>query len=131
MITLSTETEKIIFAKLTTLEGELSALRQGFVVVNRKYSEVLTSLKKLSELSVEATQRASAAACRAESAARKAADTAKIAASQSILQAAEDAAAHAAAESAEATRRATEAAAEAVRLSTAAASYVKKAKQSS
>ena len=86
VISLSTETEKIIFAKLSTLEDELSALRQGFIVVNRKYSEVLTSLKKLSELTVEATHRASASACRAENAAKKAAETAKIAASQSTFK---------------------------------------------
>lgn len=82
---MSTESEKIIFAKLAVLEDEIGHLRRGYTITNKRYADVLTSLKSLTELSTEATQRAA-------NAANKAANTAKVAASQSIILAAEEAA---------------------------------------
>jgi hypothetical protein len=71
---MSTESEKIIFAKLAVLEDEIGHLRRGYTITNKRYADVLTSLKSLTELSTEATQRAALSAQRAANAANKAAN---------------------------------------------------------
>ena len=47
---MSTESEKIIFAKLAVLEDEIGHLRRGYTITNKRYADVLTSLKSLTEL---------------------------------------------------------------------------------
>jgi hypothetical protein len=43
------ESERIIFAKLASLEEKVIALRVGFTTVNKRYANVLASLKTSTE----------------------------------------------------------------------------------
>ncbi len=127
------ESEKIIFARLASLEDEVGVLRQNFTSVNRSYNEVLVSLKALTACASEAANRAADSASQAALSANKSARAAREAANNSVIFAAEAAAAAACAaaatvyseesvalavaESAQATKRATTSAADAVRMS--------------
>ena len=130
------ESEKIIFARLASLEDEVGVLRQNFTSVNRSYNEVLVSLKALTACASEAANRAADSASQAALSANKSARAAREAANNSVIFAAEAAAQAAAAacaaaatvyseesvalavaESAQATKRATTSAADAVRMS--------------
>jgi hypothetical protein len=107
---MTTESEKIIFAKLSSIEDEMGLLRQNFALVNSRYGEVLVSLKTLTAFSSEAASRAAESASKASTAAHKAALAAKEACSH-LLMVAADEAAEAAAAAAEAAIEATAAAA--------------------
>ena len=127
------ESEKIIFARLASLEDEVGVLRQNFTSVNRSYNEVLVSLKALTACASEAANRAADSASQAALSANKSARAAREAANNSVIFSAEAAAAAACAaaatvyseesvalavaESAQATKRATTSAADAVRMS--------------
>ncbi|WP_394809237.1 hypothetical protein [Nitrosomonas sp.] len=120
------ESEKIIFARLASLEDEVGVLRQNFTSVNRSYNEVLVSLKALTACASEAANRAADSASQAALSANKSARAAREAANNSVIFAAaaaaatvysEESVALAVAESAQATKRATTSAADAVRMS--------------
>ena len=133
-----------IYAKMTTIEAEISDLRHGYVVINKRYIAPLASLKELtlhaseaakrsatgSTYALEAVKKASIAANEASDSrlvnvADSAADAAASAAESAIQAAAaaaavshqaEESSLRASAEASEATKIATEAAAEAVKL---------------
>jgi transglutaminase/protease-like cytokinesis protein 3 len=90
-----------IYAKLVSLEVEVTNLRTGYIVVNQRYADAMGSLKALTASALEAAKRAAIAAEKALLAAKSSATAAKLAASESVIDAAE-AAADAAAASAEA-----------------------------
>ena len=94
-----------IYEKLAALETEVLSLRDGYLVVNKRYSETLHSLKSLTTDASEAAQRAAAAAEKSLLACDNAAKAASLAADNNALQAAL-AAASAAESSAEAVRMA-------------------------
>jgi len=119
---MSVESEKIIFAKLAGLEDEIKNLREGYLTINKRYSDVLISLKDLTSHSTEAAKRAAIAAEKAAFASRKAAGAAKEAAHHSIILAAEEAA-EAAGAAAEAAIEAAAAAASASAAAAAAAAH--------
>ena len=90
-----------IYAKLVSLETEVTNLRNGYVIVNKRYTEALTTLKTLTQTSLVAAKRAAVAAEKASHAAKICATAAKAAAEKYVIDAAE-AAASAAAMAAEA-----------------------------
>ena len=90
-----------IYAKLVSLETEVSNLRQGYILVNAQYTKALAGLKSLTNSALEAAKRSAVAAEKALLAAKNSALAAKLAASEAVVAAAE-AAADAAAASAEA-----------------------------
>ena len=49
-----------IYEKLAALETEVLSLRDGYLIVNKRYSETLQSLKALTTDASEAAQRAAA-----------------------------------------------------------------------
>ena len=53
-----------IHAKLSALEAEVINLRQGYIVVNKRFTEALGSLKVLTIHASEAAKRAAASADR-------------------------------------------------------------------
>ena len=89
-----------IYAKLVILETEVSDLRQGYVIINRRYSNALASLKDLTALATEAAKRSANGAIKAAEAAKNASTAATEAAAIPVLKAA-DAAADAASAAAE------------------------------
>src|SRR5690348_6682000 len=113
------ETDKI-YKRLAELEREVVNLRGGYVIVNNRYTEALSSLKNLTFHAKEAATRAAAAAGLSRDATRHSAAAAKDAAIHSAIAAA-SAAAEAAAEAAKA---ATESAAAAAAASAAASASV-------
>jgi len=54
---MTTESEQKIFAKLAELESEVADLRTGYLVVNKRYTEALSTLKTLTSLTLEAAMR--------------------------------------------------------------------------
>ena len=58
----SDEQIKKIFDKLSALESEVAALREGYVVVNKRYTQTLDSVKGLTANALEAAMRSAAAA---------------------------------------------------------------------
>jgi hypothetical protein len=58
---MSDDTDRI-YAKLAQLELEIINLRQGYVILNKRYAEVLGTLKDLTLHAMEAAKRAAAAA---------------------------------------------------------------------
>lgn len=59
-----------IHARMGELEREITNLRQGYVIVNQRYSESLLSLKELSSFTTQAAKRSALAADHALLAAR-------------------------------------------------------------
>jgi len=116
---MSEEIEKI-YSKLIALETVVSDLRQGYLIVNQRYTNALASLKELTAHASEAAKRSAASALKAAEAAKNASLAAAEAAAIPVLTAA-DAAAVAAAHAAEA---AIEAAASAASAAAAAAAAV-------
>lgn len=114
---MSTESEKIIFSRLSGFEQDLHELRQSFLATNQQYHQVLSSLKDLTNHATEAAIRASSAADKALATSKLAAEISKNAKDKDLIEAA-DKAVEAARESAES---AIEAAAAAAAASAAAA----------
>ena len=56
------DAENKILARLTELESEVVSLRDGYLVVNKRYTQALLSMKSLTESTLEAAIRASIAA---------------------------------------------------------------------
>ena len=81
-----------IYAKLVSLETEVTNLRQGYMVVNLRYTAALSSLKELTNSATLAAKKACIAAEQAAIATNKCAIAAKEAASKSVIEAAEAAA---------------------------------------
>ena len=108
-----------IYAKLIAHESEIMNLRQGYMIVNERYTQALHSLKELTDTAAHAAKQACIAAEQATISTRKCAEAAKKAADQQVIDAAEAAA----------TKRATLAAAEAVKLSNLAAESARTAKR--
>ncbi len=106
-----------IYEKLAALETEVLGLRDGYLLVNKRYSETLHSLKSLTTDASEAAQRAAAAAEKSLLACDNAAKAASLAADNNALQAALAAAA---------SKSAARAAAEAVRMAHAANASARK-----
>ncbi len=111
------EIENKIYARLTELENEVVTLRDGYLVVNKRYSRALMSMKVLTSSTLEAAIRAAAAAEKSSLCCQNAALAAKAAAAVPVIEAAEAAAA--------ATMRATTAAAAAAKLALEAAAIAK------
>jgi len=74
-----------IYAKLLSLEAEVSNLRQGYIVVNQRYTEAIGALKLLTTSALEAAKRAAIAAEKALVAAKKSSDAANLAASKQVI----------------------------------------------
>ena len=72
MLLAMTDELKKIYSKLVLLETEVSDLRHGYVLINRRYSVVLTSLKDLTAHACESAKRSANAAIKAADAARNA-----------------------------------------------------------
>ncbi|HEX4944435.1 MAG TPA: hypothetical protein VFV55_08775 [Usitatibacteraceae bacterium] len=120
-----------IYAKLAEFEKEIANLREGYLVVGKRYSESIESLKVLTDHAREAAERAAASAILSATAATNAATAAREAANETVVAAAAAASAAAAQQAEEvsvqasahatlAAKRAAEAAAEAVRMAHAA-----------
>ena len=84
---------KEIYLKINMLESEVGDLRNGYLTINKSYSEALKSLKDLTEHACEAAKRSAQSAIRASEAAKNAAVAATEAAATSIVKAADAAAA--------------------------------------
>ena len=95
---------KEIERKILSLETEVGDLRQGYLIINRRYSQALTALKELTAHAAEAAKRAANGAIKAAAAAKNASTAATEAAAFLVVVAA-DAAADAAAAAAESARR--------------------------
>lgn len=101
-----------IYAKLAEFEREIKNLREGYLIVGKRYSESIESLKLLTLHSREAAERAAASAIKSAAAARSAAT----AAATAVAHQAEEVSLQASAHASGAAKRAAEAAAEAVKL---------------
>ena len=86
-----TEENEKIYARLAELEREIRNLREGYSIVNRRFSAVLESLKELASNATAAAIR-SAAARKAADACTNAAKAAQVAADHAVIDAAESAA---------------------------------------
>jgi hypothetical protein len=86
-ISMASETETKILAKLTDLENEISTLREGFLIVNKRYADTVDNMKLLTSQSLEAAMRSAAAAERAAMACKAANAAAHAAAAQSVIEA--------------------------------------------
>ena len=113
-----------IYSKLVTLETEIQNLRQGYMLVNQRYTKAIYSLNSLTTSALDTTKWAAIAAEKALFAAKKSAAAASVAATNDMIAAAE-----AAADAAAATKRAADAAAEAVRISNQAAEAARNARK--
>lgn len=108
------DSEQRISAKLAQIEADISMLREGYLVVNKRYAETLQTLKALTEHSLEASLRSATAAEKAALACRNATAAAVSSASENVIaamQAAAEAAALAAVAASEAAAAASAAAA--------------------
>ena len=65
-----------IYAKLISLETEVSNLRQGYITVNARYAEALGTLKELTSSALEAAKRAAISAEKASRSAKNCATAA-------------------------------------------------------
>ncbi len=81
------QTEKI-YARLAAMDREIANLRQGYVIVNKRYTEALASLRRLITHATDAARKSSQAAQKAEIACRNAASAAHEAAEQHVISAA-------------------------------------------
>jgi len=86
------ETENKIYARLTELENEVVTLRDGYLVVNKRYSQALLSMKALTTSTLEAAIRAATAAEKSSLACKNATVAATAAAAVPVIEAAEAAA---------------------------------------
>jgi hypothetical protein len=108
------DSEQRISAKLAQIEADISMLREGYLVVNKRYADTLQTMKALTEHSLEASLRSATAAEKAALACRNATAAAVSSASENIItatQAAAEAAALAAVAASEAAAAASAAAA--------------------
>jgi hypothetical protein len=74
-----------IYSKIVGLETEVGDLRQGYLLINRRYSAALTSLKELTSHASEAAKRSASGALKAAEAAKHAAEAATEAVKMSNL----------------------------------------------
>lgn len=81
-----------IYSKLVNLETEVNNLRQGYAVINQRYSEAIGTLKNLTSSALEAAKRAAIAAEKALLAARNSAKAAQLAAAVRMSNAAAESA---------------------------------------
>ena len=86
-----TEENEKLYARLAELEREIRNLREGYSIVNRRFSAVLESLKDLASNATAAAIR-SAAARKSADACTNAVKAAQIAADHAVIDAAESAA---------------------------------------
>lgn len=84
---MSEETDKI-YARLAAQEREIANLREGYVIINRRYSVALGSLKLLTANATETMKRAAIAADKAATTAAQAAAVAREAVSKTVADAA-------------------------------------------
>ena len=77
--------EKKTMERFEQLEAELQTLKEGYLVVNKRYAETLISMKQLTSSSLEAASRAAVAAEKSAQAARNSADAAIGAANEKVL----------------------------------------------
>lgn len=76
---------KLIQSKLLSLETEVSDLRQGYIIINRRYSNALMTLKELTGHASESAKRSANAAIKAANAAKNASTAATEAAALSVF----------------------------------------------
>jgi membrane protein involved in colicin uptake len=86
------EENESIHARLSSLENEVTNLREGYLIISRRYNEALKSLKDLTTNAAEAALRAAASAEKSAYASKKAAEAAKEAVAGSVMTAANEAA---------------------------------------
>lgn len=89
------DSEKVIFAKLAALDSEVVTLREGYLVLNKRYSEALASMKALTAHTLEAAIRAAIAAEKSALACKNASAAAMLAADIPMIEAVDAAAASA------------------------------------
>jgi len=111
-----------IYAKMTTIEAEISDLRHGYVVINKRYIAPLASLKELTLHASEAAKRSATGSTYALEAVKKASIAANEASDSRLVNVA-DSAADAAASAAESAIQAAAAAASAAAAAAAAVSH--------
>ena len=81
------DSEKIIHAKIAQLEADIASLRDGYMIVNKRYAQTLDSMKLLTQSALEAALRAANAAEKAAQASKNAAAAAMASASAKIIDA--------------------------------------------
>ena len=79
------DSEKIIHAKIAQLEADIASLRDGYMIVNKRYTQTLVSLKQLTQNALEAALRAATAAEKAALASKNATAAALSSASAKII----------------------------------------------
>lgn len=87
-----TEAEQKLYSKMEAIEHKLVNLRQGYLIVNKRYNEAIGSLKELTQHTMIAAKKAAEAALISRQAADRAAAAARLAADSHIIAAAEAAA---------------------------------------
>lgn len=88
---MNAELEKV-YERLAEMGREIGNLRQGYVIVNERYTKALSTLGDMTAGAKEAAHRASSAATFAMQATRKAVEAAREAAAHAVIPAAEEAA---------------------------------------
>jgi hypothetical protein len=81
------DSEKIIHTKIAQLEADIASLRDGYMIVNKRYAHTLDSMKLLTQSALEAALRAANAAEKAAQASKNAAAAAMASANAKIIDA--------------------------------------------
>ena len=97
-MSVESESERRIYEKLQSMEERIDDLKSGYLLINQRYSETLSVLKRLTSSTLEAATRAAVSAEKSADACHNAMDAA-IAAANAPLVAASIAAAESAARS--------------------------------
>jgi hypothetical protein len=85
---MESESEVEIYSRLAGLEKEVVILRDGYLVINKRYTQALLSMKSLTSATLEAALRAAVAAEKSALACKNAATAATVAADARIIDAA-------------------------------------------
>lgn len=90
--TMSIDSEKLIRAKIAQLEADMGSLRDGYMILNKRYTQTLGTMKELTQRALEAAIRCANAAEKAAMASKNAANAALSSASAKIIDATQAAA---------------------------------------
>jgi hypothetical protein len=86
------DAEQRIISKLAEMQAEIQALQDGYLVINKRYTQALSSIKELTAHALESAHRSALAAEKSLDATKSALDAAKAAAVTSVIAAANAAA---------------------------------------
>ena len=81
------DNEKLIYAKLAQMEADIAGLRDGYLIVNKRYTQTLESVKLLTQHTLEAAMRAALAAEKAALACKTATQAAIASANAAVVDA--------------------------------------------